>query len=371
MVRLLADSEVDWKVYEMVLLMSRKSFYGETCSLVRIIMAQSQSDPFEWLCQNPEFLFEPETMRFLLLKQDEWDSFEFKTSFAKYWGNGSFQFLLENGPGKEEWHDSRLDQKSESMSWLEWQIWLKQQWQNRQKQKWRQMPASLRRSRSLCLAEFGTKFVEKIWPELCWIEERPVFWQSRQACEEAFGWWFADQLWPDLYWKEELPSFWHSRKACLEYLGPGFLWGKWPDYLGKTCFEFLEGLGAWDHYKRQSIFHEKIREEWITTMVNGWLNDEVTLRHSRHHCISLYGTSFVQDKLPSLLREEGLPEEEILRLTAYGPDMEPPTPQCMKDRDRYGRVESGSAAEELDGEEESDGESDSELSSGWHTAEED
>jgi hypothetical protein len=359
-------------------------------TLFRIIMTQSQSDPFEASggmvassLRNFEFS--------LLMKQNEWDLSEFRSLFQHHCGNGAFQYLVENEGDRAVWSGLQL-------------------------QKWRQKPAAVRRSRSYCSAEFGSTFVNKFWGELCWLDERPAFWQSRQACEDAFGHQFAQYHWPKLYWKEQLPTFWHSRKACLEEFGEHFVQCKWPDlywteelptfwhsrsacleefgelfvqykwpaHLGETCFEFLEGNGAWERSraKRMRCWDDYGRNAWITLMMNCWSKEDATLRHSRRHCIDGYGTNFVQYELPSLLREDGLGEEEILRLTNYGLDMEPPPP-CPdwknKSRSDSAHQEFGDYEVECEGESEGERESepdfesefDGEISDGWQTADED
>lgn len=112
-------------------------------------------------------------------------------------------------------------------------------------------------------------------------------------------------------------------------------------------------------------------------MMNCWLKDVATLRHSRQHCIEQYGTNFVRDELPSLLRADGLPEEDVLRLTEYGGDMDPPPPRSFwEEADEYGAgsetEESGADGGELsgDGADDDDGDSDAEKSDGWATADE-
>lgn len=111
-------------------------------------------------------------------------------------------------------------------------------------------------------------------------------------------------------------------------------------------------------------------------MIESWSKTGTSERHTRQYCIDQYGVNFVKEELPSLLKQDGLPEGEVIRLTQDGPDMEPPAPHpYWKDKDN-----SGSDCEELKkGQDEHDadsnagtgGESDDELSDGWQTADED
>jgi hypothetical protein len=352
--RLLADCGVDcgrgFSLYNVLFPMDATQD-NVSLSLFRVIMTQSQSDPFENSGKSIVHMFGIGRPTFQLLhKQDEWDLFDFRELFRKWWGNGAFQFLVENG---EESAD--LDA-----------------WSLLQVQKWQRMPAALRRSKPHCLTEFGKSFVQYKWGALCWAEERP--------------------------------AFWHSRKACIEEFGEGFVVFFWPQLLGKMCFEFLEGKGAWKQkgssfkgmfnrnlptvFLYQSGWVDKRRDEWITMMKGYWSETEANLRHSRRHCIDQYGTNFVQHKLPSLLKRDGLAEQEILRLTSYDLDMEPPTPRpSLAFKKRFRRsfgvdlervseseIEGGDEYESEDDSEseiESASEHDSEISDGWETADED
>jgi hypothetical protein len=382
--KLIADSGVDCGVgisLHCVLLALHKNLNDFTMSLFRIVMTKSQSDPFEYCYSIPD------CMRFwshnlpVVVKQDEWDVSEFRNTIEKCHGNGSWQYKFETDTNATKWEDL-------------------------QERKWHLTPASLRRSKSYCLAEFGSLFVRNRWGLLFWQDEKPDFWKSKQVCEEVFGASFMESSWPTLYWKEELPpfwrsknacvealgshfvryywptsywrqelpTFWHSRKTCLEFFNESFVAYEWPMLLGKTCFEFLEGKGSFWCF-RYGILYDKHRNEWVAEMMNCWLKDNTTLRHSRQHCIDQYGTNFVQDELPSLLRADGLLEEDVLRLTEYGPDMDPPRPDSHRET-RYGTSskseEFGRGDGELDNESEnnSDGESGSEMSDGWETADE-
>lgn len=381
--RLLADSGVDCGVGRSLYFVILSMMFAPNdlaLSLFRIIMTQSQSDPFEGSSWTMARLEVPDSKLSVIVKQDEWDLSEFRTLFEDYWGNGSFGCMVEKGSSDIEWRHI-------------------------QKQRWRQKPAPLRRSRSHCLAEFGWTFVAGYWGKLCWLDERPTFWQSRQACEAAFGKWFMDFSWPGLYWKEELPSFRRSREACLEAFGELFVYKDWPELywrqelptfwqsrkacleefryrfveelwpkcLGKTCFEVLEGKGAWGWFKNGG-WRDMERNARITQMMTCWSREDATLRHSRQHCIDQYGTNFVQDELPALLRRGGLPEEDVLRLTEYSPDMEPPAP-CpyweVEDRPCPEHKKPGANEGERVRNNDSDGDSDSETSDGWETADED
>ncbi|ERF75689.1 hypothetical protein EPUS_01519 [Endocarpon pusillum Z07020] len=390
--KLLADSGVDcgvggslfWIMFALAL-----SLDEVTLSLFRIIMAQSQTDPFEdsgeAIAKNL-FVMVRHSQLSPLIKQDEWDLSEFTKLFDDYGGNGSFQFMVRTEGNTRKWGE-------------------------RQKQKWRRMPVSLRRSRSYCVAVFGSHFIKVLWPKLYWSDGKPAFWQSRQACEEFFGERFVDYEWPklyceeeipsfwrsreacleafgepfvnwdwpEMYWKQELPTFWHSRKACLEIFGEIFIKYNWPTCLGKTCFEFLEGKGAFGQ-PGMWICKGTNGNIWITQMVECWSKDDIPQRHLRQYCIDQYGVNFVREELPSLLRRDGLPEEEVVRLTEDGPDMEPPPPLPYweyEDKSGLEYEESEDSQDEHDADsdagsrgesddEVSDGDSDDELSDGWH-----
>jgi hypothetical protein len=368
--RLLADCGVDCgRGYSLHNVLFSMDATQDNVALIlfRVVMTQSKSDPFEnsgvfivRFSAHDKFKLQ------LLHKQDEWDLSDFTELFRKWWGNGAFQFLVENG---EESAD--LDA-----------------WSLLQVQKWQRMPAALRRSKPHCLAEFGKNFVRGEWGDLCWAEERP--------------------------------AFWHSRKACLEEFDKYFVEFSWGQLLGKTCFEFLEGKGAWKQSGlafegplgwRPDIFSvftsrwsDNKRDKWITLMKGYWSEKEATLRHSRRHCIDQYGTNFVQHELPYLLERDDLAEQEILRLTSYDLDMEPPTPRPslaykkrfrrwlgvdlervsqseIESEDEYESEDDSESETESEGEYENEDERESriesasehdrEISDGWETADED
>ena len=169
-------------------------------SLFRIILTNSRSDPFYGLATvtKKEHLLAGSPLFSLIRKQDVWDFSDLKISCEQYYGNGSFQSIAENGTLNSDWSVS-------------------------QEQRWPCEPASSRRSKDHCLAEYGERFGTQIWPKLCWSEERPTFWKSRETCEETFGNRFVEFNWPYLYWREELPSFWYSRATCQEAFGPNFV----------------------------------------------------------------------------------------------------------------------------------------------------
>ncbi|KAF7509420.1 hypothetical protein GJ744_007983 [Endocarpon pusillum] len=389
--KLLADSGVDCGVGESLYWVIRtlRSRPNElSLSLFRIIMAQSQTDPFEEAGQEIVKARYSSLRLSILTKQDEWDLSEFTKLFEDHWGNGSFQFMI----------------RQES------QDWNIGEWDKMQKQDWCRMPIFLRRSRSHCAAVFGSRYVRYLWPELYWSDGKPAFWQSKQACEEffgpgfvtykwpelywraelpslwsskeacleAFGKFFVHFYWPNLYWRQELPIFWHSRKACLEFFGDNFIRYCWPKYLGKTCFEFLEGKGAWGAWEQSRLgagrrWDERKRNEWITQMIECWLDGDVSNRHTRQYCIDQYGVNFVKEELPSLLRRDGLPEEEVVRLTEDGPDMEPPPPLLdgVYEDSEYEESEDNQDQHDADSDAGSNGDSDDELSNGFQTADED
>ena len=111
-----------------------------------------------------------------------------------------------------------------------------------------------------------------------------------------------------------------------------------------------------------------IRDEWVDLMTDCWRSDDAALRHSRQHCIDQYGVNFVQETLPDLLREDGLSEEDVIRLTCYGPDMEPPPLRpdwiCLRQRG----IERPEWATRDNG---YDSDTHSENSEDWETADED
>ena len=358
--KLLADSGVDCgigKSLYFVLAWRKHAPEDVTMSLVRMILTKSRTDPYECFHNAPYTIADLFLDISMFIEQDEWDVSELPTSYEKYEGQGSWQHMDEIVAGMGQWVDL-------------------------QKEKWRQIPSSLRKSKSHCLVEFGSRFVEEEWAQLCWLDERPAFWRSKQACEELFGTHFVTFQWPELYWRQEIPIFWHSRKRCLEYFGSFFTEIIWRRCLGLTCFEHLEGKGAYERFYKFD-WTKSQRNEWINQMVNRWLSDPTTLRHSRQHCIAEYGTNFVQDELPSLLRADKVPEAEVLRVTDYGPDMEPPPPHPYW----VSESESGSESEEYEAEDwelcsdsdsdndsdndgDKDSESDEEMNDGWETADE-
>ena len=105
------------------------------------------------------------------------------------------------------------------------------------------------------------------------------------------------------------------------------------------------------------LWNDYIRSLWVASMINRWKLEEEDLRHSREHCIDQYGTNFVREALPKLLRDfDGLSEDDITTLTHDGPDLVPPSPLPSPVRSEDG---------------ESDGGSDSETDEdGWETADE-
>lgn len=322
MARLLADCGVDcglgWSLHTVLKAESRAQ-NDVALDLFRVIMTQSQSDPFEDL--GWRVAPESATGSFqLIVRQDEWDLSEFRRELQECLGYGAFQCLVENGDKADTWNDL-------------------------QQQRWHRMPAALRRSRPHCLAEFGDRFMLFNWGARCWLDERP--------------------------------AYWHSRKAFLEEFGDCFAEYEWPDRLGEICFEFLEGKGAWKESRfdqeDRCYWSDRERDAWISSMTHCWSEEEAALRHSRRHCIEQYGTNFVQHELPSLLRGDWLAEEEILRLTSYDLDMEPPLPRpCSRFEDESDWWHSSGDVDcESESEIESEGEHDGEISDGWQTADED
>lgn len=385
--KLLADSGSDCHVgWSLCSVANPAQVYNDDIDmkLFRIIMAHSQSDPFEGFSADSESLQRliPDPSVFVM--QDDWDLSELKILFEECRGKGSWEHVVES-------RESFL------------------RWNGLQKQKWHQMPASLRRSESYCLVEFGWFFCDCYWGQLCWLDERPTFWKSKQSCEEFFGGAFITNEWPTLYWKEELPPFWRSKEACLEAFGSYFVSTEWPELcwkqelpsfwqsretcreffgsrfiesswarcLGETCFDFLEGKGANVRAMESKWWDDKVRNEWIIRMINCWLSDAAPLRHSRQHCIKHYGANFVRVELPYFLRADGLKEEDVLRLTEYGVDMEPPHPRPYWEE--VHEHEGGSKVEECRADDrklgsnsadEDDVDSDGETSDGWETADE-
>ncbi|ERF72906.1 hypothetical protein EPUS_08734 [Endocarpon pusillum Z07020] len=123
-------------------------------------------------------------------------------------------------------------------------------------------------------------------------------------------------------------------------------------------------------------WNERERNIWITQMIESWSKGDTSNRHTRQYCIDQYGVNFVKEELPSLLRRDGLPEDEVVRLTKDSLDMEPPPPHpywededesdsdCEESEDSQGEYDEDSDAG-------SDEDSDDELSDGWQTADED
>ena len=111
-------------------------------------------------------------------------------------------------------------------------------------------------------------------------------------------------------------------------------------------------------------------------MIKCWSENDIPKRHTRQYCIDEYDISFVRNELPSLLRRDGLPKEEVVRLTKDDPNMEPPTPHpYWKDRDesdlKCEDLGDSQSENDADSNVDSNEDSDDELSDDWQTAEED
>jgi hypothetical protein len=221
--------------------------------LIRMIISHSESDPFNepTLSYLANFRLDCGMWKLwpLLLAQDEWDLSELQQSFQKIWGMDSWQYLVVESGDNYKWDDQ-------------------------QKRRWIQLPLSLRQDKEYCVGEFGKDFVKYVWPLL--------------------------------YWRDQRPPFWHSRKTCQEFFGPDFVRHDWPSLLQEQSFDHVEGKGAWQHhftthYVRKSRYIEN-QEPWVKSMAEKWKCEEEDLRHCRRHCIEQYGTNFVRDELPSLLR---------------------------------------------------------------------
>jgi hypothetical protein len=147
---------------------------------------------------------------------------------------------------------------------------------------------------------------------------------------------------------------------------------KRPSLLQEQSFDHAEGQGAW---RNMSRLHPKFyywenedRESWIASMVERWKLEEKNLRHSRPHCIQQYGTNFVRDELPSLLRDfDELPKGEIAELTQDGPDLVPPSPVSRPASSNNSDWET--EVDKEDWQAEDDGQETDE--DGWETADED
>jgi hypothetical protein len=108
-------------------------------------------------------------------------------------------------------------------------------------------------------------------------------------------------------------------------------------------------------------------------MADRWKSEGEDLRHSRRHCINQYGTNFVRDELPKLLRDfDGLSEDEIVELTQDGPDLVPPSPALNSANldgdgwiDAYDYRDDSNGSDEDDDDDVEAGEDD-----GWETADE-
>ena len=337
--------------------------------LARLIIAQSEADPFnEWFV----YAFDRNEVEDLVrttLHQEAWDLSEFKGLVQREWGEGFWDYMIVRH--KPDAH---------------WRIGL---WEEEQESRWLQLPLSLRQDREHCAQEFGKYFVREKWTQLYWRHQRPTFWRSREACQEVFGdsmvnfewgklYWetevppfwesreecrkffgdyFADYQWPELYWRVKRPTFWHSWEACREFFGKYFMTYKWRPFLQERSFDDVEGQGAWQYAIDKTVTNfwlDEARQRWVASMINRWKLEGEDLRHSREHCIEQYGTNFVREQLPRLLRDfDGLSEDEITALTHDGPDLVPPSPPTSPVRSEDG---------------DSDGEVDEE--DGWETADE-
>lgn len=169
----------------------------------------------------------------------------------------------------------------------------------------------------------GEDCTGKVRCRLSGIHEKP--------CQEFFGESFVERSWAVLYWQIEVPPFWYSWKTCETFFGRTFMSRNWPSLLGERSLDHAEGQGAWQWLSTQDRdlrwWQGRMREEWIASVVIRWKSEEKDLRHCRQHCIEQYGTNFVTDELPRLLRDfDGFPEDEITELTQDGPDLVPPNP---------------------------------------------
>ena len=106
--------------------------------------------------------------------------------------------------------------------------------------------------------------------------------------------------------------------------GNVFVAYEWPKLLGGNCFEYIEGKGAWACAASKYSWRKVERNKWISQMIRKWQEEKTAPGNLRQHYLDTYGISFVKHELPALLRRDGFPEEEVLRLTKDGPDMEPP-----------------------------------------------
>ncbi|KAF7506075.1 hypothetical protein GJ744_012226 [Endocarpon pusillum] len=146
------------------------------------------------------------------------------------------------------------------------------------------------------------------------------------------------------------------------------------DYWGNGSFHFMIANGASYH-------------EWRRHQRQKWRRMPEHVRGSKSYCVAAfgwsfveenfdqYGVSFVEEKLPSLLREDGL-AEEVVRLTGDGQDMEPPPPHSRwKDEDESsaecGEAEDTQGDYDTDSNADNNEDSDDDLSAGWQTADED
>ena len=322
----------------------------EILCIFRIIMRNSKSDPFNIMdTDRLDFAFFYNAR--VIFQQDEWDVTKLREIGEDTTGRGIWEFVNDNGKHIGEWHDKQdAEWKAESIDFRHSKEWCRAKYGTHfvesrwPRLSWNERRLSFWRDRNACLSFYGECFVECEWPKLYWNEERPVLWRCREACLDFFGEYFVECEWPKLYWNEERPVFWRCREACLDFFGEYFVKCDWPEMywkeerlvfwrsleickkcfdmdfgrysglLGRELFESVEGRGSWEAKYRKEWYYSAYREDWISKMVESWRLEGSSFRHDRRHCLKQYGSEFVEKEWPQLLREDGLKEEELLRL---------------------------------------------------------
>lgn len=396
-IKLLADQGVDCGLgISMAQIQSGFSLkFDQALDLYYVMLTHSETNPFRAYYDLDEWTFRS------FLTQDKWDISDFQEEYEAIYGRGSWQSRVIKRVPPRIWRQSQSD------AWFE-------------------RPGSLRRSKIYCSNEFGKKFVQEIWPKLCWNEQIPSFWQSKEECEQIFGEYFVLRIWPLLYWKQEtpefcrskekcekffgisfvkyewpsldweleIPEFWHSWKACRNAFGYEFIsCGTWARLLGPDCFEHVFGQGAWSDFVELYQDSGRLRlnwydwlRKWHSTCTIRWWYLNLRLRHSRSHTLFAFGLEFLKDtsdgSLIDLLQDDGLTVTEAEELVKDGPDLycrPPQWPRRNMRRSWDDVEEEGHSSNSLitaygdrdseyeDEEEEEDDKSDS---SGWETAEE-
>lgn len=350
------DCGLGWSMYY-VQLLAEASALRDTVALdlYYTILSYSETNPFESRTER----IDTYSIR-SFLAQDQWDLCDAQEQFESTYGKESWAALVLKRKSSYQWHVEQdnvwfLKERDIQLSkdhcltvfgaqfvkyrWpqLCWKQEVPSFWRSKKQCEeffgkrfvdmewpqlyWEQERPLLWRSKQYCEQFFGEAFMIRKWPQLYWNQEVPSFWRSRKQCEEFFGEWFVEENWPRLYWEQEVPSFWFSPQRCKEVFGGGFVTCDWIELLGKSCFEYVYGHGAWEHCKRHRFLSRRRRDKWIENLRQKWRSQDRALRHSRSHNITEFGIELVKYHLSDLLWIDGLNEEEIEELTKDGEDM--------------------------------------------------